>query len=131
MEELQKAAVAAAAEHARIAEALQEAEERLAIVDGNKMSDIDRLDILARDTEALTKELLAARLHLAGAHKDKHKARRSPAPPAAEAACVLHRLIFRKAVQVYSVRAAARSLFPLMTANASVARSAASCREFL
>ncbi len=128
MEELQKAAVAAAAEHARIAEALQEAEERLAIVDGNKMSDIDRLDILARDTEALTKELLAARLHLAGAHKDKHKARRSPA---AEAACVLHRLIFRKAVQVYSVRAAARSPFPLMTANASVARSAASCREFL
>lgn len=58
-----------------MAEALQEAEERLAIVDSNKMSDIDRLDILARDTEALTKELTAARLHLASAHKDKHKVR--------------------------------------------------------
>lgn len=80
MEELQKQAAVAAAEHARVAEALQEAEERLAIVDSNNMSDIDRLDILARDTEALTKELTAARLHLASAHKDKHKVRSAHSP---------------------------------------------------
>ena len=117
MEELQKAAVAAAAEHARIAEALQEAEERLAIVDGNKMSDIDRLDILARDTEALTKELLAARLHLAGAHKDKHKARRFPPPATAEAACAAHCMSFRRAVRVNGVRAAVRAPSPLVREN--------------
>lgn len=36
-------------------------------------SDIDRLDHLARDCEALTKELSAARSHLAKSEKDKHQ----------------------------------------------------------
>lgn len=34
---------------------------------------MDRLDHLARDCEALTKELSAARSHLKNAHKDKHQ----------------------------------------------------------
>jgi hypothetical protein len=36
-------------------------------------SDLDRLDHLASDCEALTKELMAARNRLAKSEKDKHQ----------------------------------------------------------
>lgn len=39
-------------------------------------SDLDRLDHLASDCEALTKELMAARNRLAKSEKDKHQVER-------------------------------------------------------
>jgi hypothetical protein len=44
------------------------------IVSGkSQASDLDRLDHLASDCEALTKELMAARNRLAKSEKDKHQ----------------------------------------------------------